>query len=252
VLSEPSYQIDELVTRIQQGEPVLVPLVDGAHDLDAMAEAADGAAVLWLPTPHNPTGVATEPGALVEFLRLVPESCIVVIDEAYRSYVDPDRKPHTLGLLAAHPNVIVQRTFSKSYALAGLRLGCGFGSPELIGALNGLRPPFNVNAAALAAGLAALDSPDWRDYGVELVRRERARLETTLSDFGFRYFPSQANFVTFQAPDNDRLHQELLAQGLVARDGDDLGLPGWIRVSIGAPPEMAVLRSVLRQHKESS
>jgi histidinol-phosphate aminotransferase len=252
VLSEPCYQIDELVTRVHQGERLAVPLRDGAHDLDAMADAADGAAVVWLPTPHNPTGVATEPAELERFLGRVPESCIVVIDEAYRAYVDQARRADTFALLAEHPNVIAQRTFSKSYALAGLRLGCGFGSREVIGALNGLRPPFNVNTTALAAGLAALGSPEWRDYGVALVRRERARLERTLSELGFAFFPSQANFVTFTTDDNERLHAELLARGLVVRDGSDLGFPGWIRVSIGAPPEMAVLRAVLTDHKESS
>jgi histidinol-phosphate aminotransferase len=252
VLSEPSYQIDELVTRVQEGEPVFVSLTAGAHDLAAMADAADGASVIWLPSPHNPTGVATAPDELERFLDAVPETCVVVLDEAYRCYVDPEFRPRSIELIAEHPNLIVQRTFSKSYALAGLRLGCGFGSPETIEALNGLRPPFNVNAAAIAAGEAALASPDWRDYGVALVRRERARLQRTLSELGFEFFPSQANFVTFKASDRARLHQELAAAGLVARDGADLGFPGWIRASIGAPPEMATLRAVLARHKETA
>jgi histidinol-phosphate aminotransferase len=252
VLSEPSYQIDELVTRLHEGEAVFVPLCGGAHDLEAMADAAAGADLVWLPTPHNPTGVAVAPAELGRFLDAVPESCAVVIDEAYRAYVDPAMRADTLGLIARHPNLIVQRTFSKSYALAGLRLGCGFGSTEVITALNALRPPFNVNAAAIAAGLAALQSPAWRDYGVELVRRERARLERTLTKLGFEFFPSQANFVTLRTADRERLHEELEAAGLVARDGADLGFPGWIRVSIGAAPEMAVLRSVLATHKEAA
>ncbi len=248
VLSEPCYQIDELVTRVHQGEPLFVALRDGSHDLEAMAEACEEAALVWLPTPHNPTGMAVAPDALELFLDQVPESCVVVLDEAYRAYMDEDLRPRALELIERHPNLIVQRTFSKSYALAGLRLGCGFGSAEAIEALNGLRPPFNVNTAALEAGRAALENLAWRDYGVALVRRERARLQQTLSALGFDYFESQANFVTFRAPQLERLNARLLEAGLVLRDGADLGFPGWLRASIGAPPEMAVLRAVLTRH----
>jgi histidinol-phosphate aminotransferase len=252
VLSEPCYQIDELVTRVNQGEPIFVPLRNGAHDLDAMADAAANAALVWLPTPHNPTGVATAPQALERFLASLPSSCVVVLDEAYRCYVDRDLRASSLQLIDRHPNLIVQRTFSKSYALAGLRLGCGFGSADAIGALNGLRPPFNINTAAIAAGQAALENAAWRDYGVELVRRERARLQQLLAALEFEFFPSQANFVTLRTPDLERLNEELLKAGLVVREGSDLGFPGWIRVSIGAPPEMAVLRAVLARHKETT
>jgi histidinol-phosphate aminotransferase len=249
VLSEPCYQIDELVSRLARGEPELVPLrADGGHDLDAMAAAADaGAAVLWLPTPHNPTGVAVDPGELTRLLERAPRDCLVVLDEAYRSYVDPELRPDSRELVAEHPNLLVQRTFSKSYALAGLRLGYGFGAPELIGALNGIRPPFNVNAAAIAAGEAALANTDWRDYSVELVRRERERLASILTELGIDHFRSQANFVTVRVPEPDRLRAALLEAGLVVRDGEDLGLRGWLRISIGAPPEMATLRAVLRE-----
>jgi histidinol-phosphate aminotransferase len=248
VLSDPCYQIDELVSRLAHGEPAFVALrADGAHDLDAMATHAQDAAVVWLPSPHNPTGVAVDPEALEHFLERVPASCLVVLDEAYRCYVDAARRPESERLIAEHPNLIVQRTFSKAYALAGLRLGYGIGSPELITALNRIRPPFNVNAAAIAAARAALGNLAWRDYCVELVRRERERLHETLTELGIEHFPSQANFVTLRPHDLVRLEQALLEAGLVARDGADLGFPGWLRVSIGAPPEMATLRAVMRR-----
>lgn len=248
VLSDPCYQIDELVSRLQQGQPVFVPLRDdGGQDLEAMASQAGDAAVLWLPTPHNPTGVAVEPDELERLLQRVPSTCLVVLDEAYRCYVDADLRPDSNRLVQEHPNLIVQRTFSKSHALAGLRLGYGIGSPELVAALNGIRPPFNVNLAAIEAARAAIESLDWRDYAVELVRRERNRLERTLTELGIAYFPSQANFVTLQTADLGLLQGALRSAGLVARDGADLGFPGWLRVSIGAPPEMATLRTVLRE-----
>jgi histidinol-phosphate aminotransferase len=251
VLSDPCYQIDELVTRVHGGSPVFVPLAGGAHDLDAIAREAGTASLVWLPTPHNPTGVAIDPAALERFLEEVPPTCLVVLDEAYRCYADPGLGPPAIALIARHPNLIVQRTFSKAYALAGLRIGYGLAATEIVEALNGIRPPFNVNVAAIAAGLAALENPAWRDYAVELVRRERRRLEQTLAELGFEFFPSQANFVTFRTADLPRLHRELLAAGLVARDGADLGFPGWMRVSIGAPPQMATLRAVLIHHREA-
>lgn len=251
VLSRPCYAIDELVTRVHRGSPVFVDLrEDGGHDLEAMADAARDAAVLWLPTPHNPTGVAVDPDALDRLLADVPERCLVVLDEAYRSYVQPERRPDVARLLADHPNLVVQRTFSKDYALAGLRVGYGVAAPELVAVLDAVRPPFNVNAVAVDAALAALAAPAWRDFGVALVRRERERLQEHLAALGFRSFASQANFVTTEIPEAEQLHARLAAAGQVVRDGADLGLPGWVRISIGSPPQMAALRAVLTDHKE--
>lgn len=248
VLSDPCYQIDELVSRLSEGEPRFVPVrADGGHDLEAIAAAATDAAVVWLPTPHNPTGVPVDPRELEAFLDEVPPTCLVVLDEAYRAYVDEVRRPDSQRLVASHSNLIVQRTFSKAYALAGLRVGYGLGSAELIGPLKAIKPPFNVNAAAIAAACVALESPEWRDYSVELVRRERERLERTLETLGVQFFRSQANFVTFRSDRLERLEHVLSQAGLVARNGADLGLPGWLRVSIGAPPSMAELRAVLRE-----
>jgi len=248
VLSDPCYQVEELVTRLHGGEPVFVPVqADGGHDLTAMAEQAEQASVVWLPTPHNPTGVAVEPDELESFIAGLPPTCLVVLDEAYRAYLDPERRPAVRALVERHPNVVVQRTFSKDYALAGLRIGYAIGSPELIDALLRIKPPFNVNALAIAAAEAAVASAGWREYTVLLIRRERARLERTLTELGVRFFSSQANFVTFAVPDVALLQDALLRAGLMARDGADLGLPGWLRVSVGAPAAMAQLRTVLKE-----
>lgn len=249
VLSDPCYQIDELVTRLQGGDPVFVPMrADGGHDLPAMARAAiEGAALVWLPTPHNPTGAAVDPGELDHFLAEVPETCLVVLDEAYRAYVDPPRRPPTPQLLARHPNLISQRTFSKHHALAGLRIGYGIASAGIAAALEQIKPPFNVNTVAIAAARAALDSRDWQDYVVTLIRRGRTRLERLLGELGVEFFPSQANFVTFRTDDVEAVELALRTAGLVARNGADLGLPGWLRVSVGAPPAMARLSAVLKE-----
>lgn len=248
VLSDPCYHIDDLVSRVQGGRSVYVPVHrGGGHDLGRMAAAASDASVLWLPTPHNPTGVAVPPAELKSFLEAVPRSCLVVLDEAYRAYTNPELRPASRELIDQFPNVVVQRTFSKDYGLAGLRIGYGIGDPELIEAINRVKPPFNVNSAAIAAALAALDNQDWREYGVRLVIRERTLLEQTLVELGVDFYPSQANFVTFKPASIDALKAALAEAGLVARDGADLGIPGWLRLSVGGPPVMARIRAILRE-----
>jgi histidinol-phosphate aminotransferase len=247
VVSDPSYQIDELVSQLQGGELVSVPVTaDGCHDLDTMVTEAKSAAVVWLPTPHNPTGVALDPNRIEWFVNEVPGSCLVVLDEAYRAYVDAGKRPDVNSMIERHPNVVVQRTFSKEYGLAGLRVGYGIGAADLVDALNRIRPPFNVNAAAIAAAQAALDASEWRDSTVAQIVQERQRLEQTLAEVGMSFFASQANFVTFRPENPARLQGALLEAGLMVRDGSDLGIPGWLRASVGDAAAMAQLRSVLR------
>jgi histidinol-phosphate aminotransferase len=245
VVGDPCYQIDATASLLAGASLLRVPLRDGRHDIGAMAEAAERAAVVWLPSPHNPTGAAARPGDLRALLSRVPEDCLVVLDEAYRAFADPDSRPDVPALLDAHPNLLVQRTLSKDWALAGLRAGYGLGTPELMTALRRVRPPFSVNAMALAAIEAAAHAPAWRAMAVARVREERARLEAELARLGVEYLPSQANFVTARL-DPAQVAPALAGCGLVVRSGDDLGLPGWVRISVGWAPQMAQLRSVLR------
>jgi histidinol-phosphate aminotransferase len=248
VLGEPCYQIDATASLLAGASLRRVALVDGGHDLSGMARASFGASVVWLPSPHNPTGVACDPDELSDFLDRVPQDCLVVLDEAYRAFSDPAVQPDVELLLARHPNLLVQRTFSKDWALAGLRVGYGLASPALIESLSRARPPFSVNILALAAVEAALEAAAateaWRTAAVARARQERARLESALASLGVEYFPSQANFVTARL-DPEQLGPALAAAGTVVRSGDDLGIPGWVRISIGWPPQMALLRSTL-------
>lgn len=253
VLSSPCYRIDEIVTRVQGGSARFVALVDGMHDLDGMAAAADGARIVWLPSPHNPTGRCCEPAALAGFLAAVPEDCLVVLDEAYRPFVDPELRPDVAALLERHPNLLVQRTLSKADGLAGLRIGYGIGDPALVAALQTIRPPFNLNQVALAAAGAALADDAWPAYVVELVRRERALLESCLAELGVEHHASQANFVTARlGAEAERVRTTLAEAGISVRDGADLGLPGHVRISLGLPAAMAVVREVLRTELRSA
>lgn len=245
VLGDPCYQIDATASLLSGATLRRVPLrTDGAHDLGAMAAASVGASVVWLPSPHNPTGAACRPDDVEGLLAAVPEDCLVVLDEAYRAFSDPGLRPEVGALLSRYPNLLVQRTLSKDWALAGLRAGYGLASAALVAALSRARPPFSVNAVALAAIEAGLAAEAWRDMSVAIVRQERALLETTLDRLQVRYFPSQANFVTAEL-DIDALRPALAASGTVVRPGADLGLPGWVRISIGWPPQMALLRGAL-------
>ncbi|MBV9451468.1 MAG: histidinol-phosphate aminotransferase family protein, partial [Streptosporangiaceae bacterium] len=245
VVGDPCYQIDATASLLAGATLRRVPLRDGRHDIGAMAEAAAGAAVVWLPSPHNPTGVAARPGDVAALLSRVPADCLVVLDEAYRAFLDPAWRPDVAALLADHPNLIVQRTLSKDWALAGLRAGYGLGPAGLMTALARVRPPFSVNAMALTAIEAAAGAPAWRAMAVARILEERALLEAELARLGVAHFPSQANFVTARL-DPHLVAPALAGCGLVVRSGDDLGLPGWVRISVGWAPQMAQLRGVLR------
>lgn len=249
VVGDPCYQIDATATVIGGGTLVRVPLAGGAHDLDAMARASREASLVWLPSPHNPTGVALDPAALDAFLGAVPTTCLVVLDEAYRGFVRPELRPDVLRLLAEHAHLIVQRTFSKDWAIAGLRAGYAIASAPLVASLARVRPPFSLNAAALSAIAAGLgpDAQAWREMTVAHVIDGRKRLERELDHWGIERYPSEANFVTARIAYDD-IRSLLDAEGLSFRSGDDLGLPGWTRISIGWAPQMALARQVLRRY----
>jgi histidinol-phosphate aminotransferase len=250
VLGDPPYQIDATASLLAGATLRRVPLREagprrGAHDLAAMAAAAADAALVWLPSPHNPTGAAVGPAELAAFLAEVPDDCLVVLDEAYRAFADPDLQPDVGDFLARHPNLVVQRTLSKDWGLAGLRAGYALADPELIASLARARPPFSVNALALAAIVGSVGSRAWRSMVVARVREQRSILQAELARLGVEHFPSQANFVTARL-EPGAVARALDGSGLVVRPGDDLGLPGWVRISIGWAPQMAVLRRALR------
>lgn len=245
VTSEPGYAIDTKVTALVGANTRPVALSDGRHDLPALAKESIGAALLWLPSPHNPTGTSVDPDDLGRFLDDCDPACLVVLDEAYRGYLNPSLRPDVLQLLQRHPNLVIQRTFSKDYALAGLRLGYGLARPEIIDLLFRVRAPFSVNTVALGAVHPALTETAWRDMSIAQVVRERRRLEHELTTLGVEHFPSEANFVTARIP-HDTVVDALAAHHLTVRPGEGLGLPGWVRISIGTPQTMALLRRVLR------
>ena len=229
-----------------------MPLQDGAHDLDRLVAEAQDAALLWLRPPTTPPGSRSPAERLGPLLESVPESCLVVLDEAYRPFLPPERRPDSLALLRRHPNLVIQRSLSKSHGLAGFRIGYLVASAAQVARLDSVRAPFNVNAAALVAAEAALGERGWSEYTVERVRDERARFEAFLAERGSTYWPSDTNFVSFRPADSAATVRALAKRGIAVRDGADLGLEGWLRVTVGSAPRMLLVRQALIEAGEGS
>jgi histidinol-phosphate aminotransferase len=200
-----SFEAYPILTAISGASSVQVPLRDYVHDLDAMAERITGKTrLVFVCNPNNPTGTAVRRDELVAFLRRVPEDVVVALDEAYREYVSDPGVPDGLSLLDEHPNLIVLRTFSKAYGLAGLRVGYAIAAdPTLAAALRQTQVPFAVSTLAQAAAIASLGSvaePQLMERVADVVV-ERARVRDAVIDLGYQVPPSQANFVWFPLGD---------------------------------------------------
>ena len=211
-----------------------------ALDLDAIAAAARerGAKLAWICDPNNPTGLRLEPEAWREFLASLPERCVAVVDEAYRDYIDPALRVDRLADVRAGRAVVILRTFSKIFGLAGLRLGYALLHESLAPFVNAVHEPFNVNRAALAAGRASLRRTELLPARREEVRRARLRLTEPLEGAGVRCLPSDANFVLVDLDADDLEVADALARdGLLVRAGSEFGLPGYVRITTG-PEEL--------------
>jgi histidinol-phosphate aminotransferase len=215
-----------------------------ALDLPAIAAAARRACaqVVWICDPNNPTGTLIAPDAWTGFLDALPSETIVVADEAYIDFADPDaRCDRARDVLAGRP-VIVVRSFSKIFGLAGLRLGYAIADPEVARLLDIVQEPFNVNRVALAAGVASLSDPDFVPRRREAVAHARALFERELERAGIRALPSQANFSLIELGQADGpVYEALLQRGVLLRPGSDFGLPGYARITIA--PEATMRRA---------
>ena len=207
-----------------------------AFDLDAIAAVATEhrAKLAWICDPNNPTGLRIEPDDWAAFLDALPDGCIAIADEAYRDYVDPAQRTDRLADIRAGRPVIVLRTFSKIFGLAGLRLGYMVVAESLATHLNAVQEPFNVNRAALSAGIASLRRTELLPARRDQVRRARDRLTAPLAQRGLRALKSDANFVLLGLREDDlRVADALARDGVLVRPGTEFGLPGFVRVTTG-------------------
>ncbi|GLW73253.1 putative phenylalanine aminotransferase [Kitasatospora phosalacinea] len=230
-----SFEAYPLLTALSGATPVEVPLRDGRHDLAAMAAAiTPRTRMVLVCNPNNPTGTVVRGAELEEFLDRVPADCLVVLDEAYREYVRDPGTPDGLDLLAGRPNVLVLRTFSKAYGLAGLRVGYAVGRPELVAQVRKAAVPFGVSGVAQAAAVAALRSGPQLLARVERTVRERERVGAALLGLGLPVLRSEANFLWLPlGAATDAFHARCSAAGVAVRSFPGEGT----RVSIGSPEE---------------
>ncbi|BDG07838.1 histidinol-phosphate transaminase [Anaeromyxobacter paludicola] len=231
---------------------VEAPMKDRAYDLDAIAaRLSPRTKLIFLANPDNPTGTWFGAEALERFLARVPASVLVVLDEAYVEFASAPGFPDALALRRRHPNLVTLRTFSKVYGLAGLRVGYGVASPEVVGWLDRLRAPFNTSLVAQEAAIAALADEEHLARSRALVASERPFLEERLAALGGRVLPSQANFLFVDFPGHGarEVFEGLLRRGVVARPMAGYGFPTAQRITVGLHAEnekcLAALREVL-------
>jgi histidinol-phosphate aminotransferase len=230
-----SFEIYPLQVRTAGATPVQVTLKDYTFDLDAMLAAiTDRTRLIFICNPNNPTSTVVDPDALARFVAAVPSDILIALDEAYVEYIRDGMLPDSFGLVRSHRNVVVLRTFSKAYGLAGLRIGYAVGDPDVITALGKVYVPFTATSVSQAAAIASIDASDELLARTDAVVEERARVTTTLRDAGFTVPPSQANFVWLPLAKrtNDFVNSAADNRLLVRPYGQD-----GVRVTVAAPHE---------------
>jgi histidinol-phosphate aminotransferase len=240
VYAQHSFAVYALATQARGARAIVVPARALGHDLAAMRAAicAD-TRLVYVANPNNPTGTLLAADELRGFVESVPSHVVVVLDEAYDEYLEGGERGDSLSWVRRHPNLIVSRTFSKVYGLAGLRVGYGIAQDDLTDLMNRIRQPFNVNSVAMAAARAALEESDFVRRSVELNRQGRAGLLRALVAMDLQVAPAHGNFVLFRAGPAERIYQALLRRGVIVRPVASYGLPEWLRVTVGLPEENA-------------
>ncbi|OZA25685.1 MAG: histidinol-phosphate transaminase [Hydrogenophilales bacterium 17-61-9] len=234
VYAQHAFAVYPIATQTVGAQGIAVAAKNYGHDLAAMRAAIrDDTRVLWIANPNNPTGTFLPWAEIEAFLETVPARVLVVLDEAYGEYLPTDDRCDTLAWIERFPNLLISRTFSKAYGLAGLRVGYGVGHPDVIDLLNRVRHPFNVNAPALAAAEAALDDIEFLLRSYALNRAGMAQLVAGLAELNIETVPSKGNFLLAKVGDAARINAELLKRGVIVRPVANYGLPEFLRVSVG-------------------
>ncbi|MEC5422467.1 histidinol-phosphate transaminase [Virgibacillus sp. C22-A2] len=224
-----------------------VPTVDGNHDLQSMLDVIDhNTSVVWLCSPNNPTGSLIPKDLFHSFMANCSKEVVVVLDEAYYEYIDPENDVEAIRYLANYPNLVILRTFSKAYGLAGLRIGYGIANENLITKLDVVRGPFNTTSLAQKAALIALEDDQFIKDTTFMNREAKESFQQFLDSIGWGYYESQTNFllVTTPVPGND-VFDYLLKHGFIVRPGEGLGCPNTIRLTIGNETNMKELQDLL-------
>jgi histidinol-phosphate aminotransferase len=252
VFSQYAFAIYALAAQGVGARGIAAPAKGFGHDLDAMLAAiAADTRLVYVANPNNPTGTFIPAAEIEAFLDKAPANVVVVLDEAYNEYLQAQDQFESTQWVRKYPNLIVSRTFSKAYGLAGLRVGFAIAQPGVTDLMNRVRQPFNVNSLAQAAAIAALNDKEFLRKGFENNRAGYAQLVAAFEELGLEYVPSYGNFVLVKVGDDDaagsRVNVALLEQGVIVRPVGAYGLPQWLRISIGLPEENAALIAALKK-----
>jgi histidinol-phosphate aminotransferase len=248
VYAQHAFAVYPLATMSTGAEGIVVPARHYGHDLAAMRAAIrPDTRIVWIANPNNPTGNFLPYAEVLAFLRTVPDDVVVVLDEAYTEYLPPAERVDAIPWVKEFPNLVVTRTFSKIYGLAGLRVGYAVASPEVADLMNRVRHPFNVSNLALAAAVAALDDHVFIAESYDMNRRGMEQIVAGLKRLGLEHIPSHGNFVTVGVADGAAVNHKLLQQGVIVRPIGGYGLPNHLRVTIGLETENARFLAALEQ-----
>lgn len=238
VYSRHAFAVYPLATQAVGATGIEVPASNFGNDLPALLAAVRAdTRMLFLANPNNPTGTFVPGEALHEFLRQVPSTVLVVLDEAYGEYLADKDAYNSVPWLAEFPNLIISHTLSKAYGLAGLRVGFGFASAEIIALMNRVRQPFNVNHLAMVAATAALGDDEFIARSRAVNADGLALLNAEFARRAIEVIPSFGNFITFRIGDANAVYQALLKQGVIVRPVAGYGMPQWLRVTVGTAPQ---------------
>jgi histidinol-phosphate aminotransferase len=248
IYSQHAFAVYPLATQSIGATGIEVRARDFAHDLAAMLKAVTlRTRVVFLANPNNPTGTLIRADDLLAFLLELPPTVVVVLDEAYHEYLPDALRADSIGWLAQFPNLIVTRTFSKAYGLAGLRVGYALAHPGVADLMNRVREPFNVNSLSLAGAAAGLEDREFVRESFELNQSGMRRVTQGLGALGLKFIPSFGNFVSFRVPDTAGVFKRLLARGVIVRPIASYGMPDYLRVTIGLEAENERFLEALRQ-----
>ena len=252
IYSQHAFAVYPLVTQAIGATGVVVPAQNYAHDLDGFLKAiTPKTKLIFIANPNNPTGTLISKKVLKAFLKQVPSNILVVLDEAYDEYLSAENKSEAVSWLNEFENLIISRTFSKAYGLAGLRIGFGLMHPSVADLLNRVRQPFNVNSIAQAAAVASLADEDFVARSYAANQAGMVQMTQGLSELGLAYIPSHANFVSFKVANAAQINQKLLQNGVIVRPIANYEMPEYLRVSIGLFSENArfliVLETILNK-----
>jgi histidinol-phosphate aminotransferase len=254
-MAEHSFMVYLQAVTSAGARPIIVPAVDYGHDLGAMlAACTDEVHLVFIGNPNNPTGTFLPEQPLAAFIAKVPEQILIVLDEAYIEYAEPEERVDAIALVKQHPNLLVLRTFSKVYGLAGLRIGYGISHPSVAAVLNRVRPTFNVSIYAQAAARAALGDDDFIATSRRVNREGMATMVEAFAKLGIPTIKSHGNFLAARVGDAPAINLALLKRGIIVRPIGDYGMPEYLRITIGTAAEnrafLAAFSEIIQAHRK--